>query len=100
MAERMPSRFQSVNKNCCEWGDDMKAKTPARIDWSRGKGKGCGRYYRGSDKQRIAEAFKLGKLPDGFVLPDLDFNVAPTTFPTCNQTHTRETGQRELVMMR
>jgi hypothetical protein len=23
----------------------------------------CGRYYRRSDKQRIAEAFKVGKLP-------------------------------------
>jgi hypothetical protein len=27
----------------------------------------CGRYYRRSDKQRIAEAFHLGKLPEGFV---------------------------------
>jgi hypothetical protein len=32
----------------------------------------CDRYYRRSDKQRIAEAFKLGKLPEGFVLPDWD----------------------------
>ena len=39
----------------------------------------CGRYYRRSDKQRIAEAFHLGKLPDGFVLPP-DYNVAPSTF--------------------
>jgi putative SOS response-associated peptidase YedK len=35
----------------------------------------CGRYVRRSDKQRIAEAFKLGKLPPDFVLPP-DFNVA------------------------
>ena len=38
----------------------------------------CGRYYRRSDKQRIADAFRLGQLPEGFVLPP-DFNVAPTT---------------------
>ena len=31
----------------------------------------CGRYLRRSDKQRIAEAFRLGELPEGFVLlPD------------------------------
>jgi hypothetical protein len=28
----------------------------------------CGRYYRRSDKQRIAEAFKLGRLPEGFTI--------------------------------
>lgn len=39
----------------------------------------CGRYYRRSDKQRIAEAFRLGQLPEGFVLP-ADFNIAPMTF--------------------
>src|SRR5258708_4695837 len=38
----------------------------------------CGRYYRRSDKQRIAEAFHLGKLSDGFVLLPWDYNVAPT----------------------
>jgi len=40
----------------------------------------CGRYYRRSDKQRIAEAFKVGDLPIDFVLPEWDYNVAPTTF--------------------
>jgi putative SOS response-associated peptidase YedK len=39
----------------------------------------CGRYYRRSDKQRIAEAFKLGKLPPDFVLPP-DYNIAPSPF--------------------
>jgi putative SOS response-associated peptidase YedK len=58
----------------------------------------CGRYYRRSDKQKIAEAFQLGKLPDGFVLPP-DYNVAPTTFQPVIR-YTRETGERELVMMR
>lgn len=58
----------------------------------------CGRYYRRSDKQRIAEAFHLGKLPDDFVLPP-DYNVAPTTFqPVIRDS--RDTGNRELVMMR
>jgi putative SOS response-associated peptidase YedK len=58
----------------------------------------CGRYYRRSDKQRIAEAFKLGNLPDGFVLPP-DYNVAPTTFQPVIRAD-RETGTRELVSMR
>ena len=50
----------------------------------------CGRYYRRSDKQKIAEAFQLGKLPDGFVLPP-DYNVAPTTFqPVIRHTKTQE----------
>ncbi len=58
----------------------------------------CGRYFRRSDKQRIAEAFHLGHLPDGFVLPP-DFNVAPTTHqPVIRQS--RDTGDRELVLMR
>jgi len=58
----------------------------------------CGRYYRRSDKQRIADAFRLGKLRDDFVLPP-DFNVAPTTFQPVIRA-ARETGQREIVMMR
>jgi putative SOS response-associated peptidase YedK len=58
----------------------------------------CGRYYRRSDKQRIAEAFKLGRLPEGFELPP-DWNIAPST----NQPIIRsdpETGEREMVLMR
>jgi putative SOS response-associated peptidase YedK len=55
----------------------------------------CGRYYRRSDKQRIAEAFHLGKLPDEFVLPPWDYNVAPTTFQPVIR-NTKETGEREL----
>jgi putative SOS response-associated peptidase YedK len=58
----------------------------------------CGRYYRRSDKQRIADAFKLGKLPDDFALPP-DYDVAPTTFQPVIRAD-RETGERELVMMR
>ena len=39
----------------------------------------CSRYFRRSDKQRIAEAFNLDRLPEGFVLPPDNYNVAPTT---------------------
>jgi hypothetical protein len=35
-----------------------------------------GRYYRRSDKQRIAEAFKFGKLLSGFEHSP-DYNIAP-----------------------
>ena len=58
----------------------------------------CGRYYRRSDKQHIAEAFKVGKLPPGFELPP-DFNIAPTTFQPIIRS-SAEDGERELVMMR
>jgi len=58
----------------------------------------CGRYYRRSDKQRIAEAFHLGQLPDDFVLPP-DYNVAPTTFQPVVRA-SRHTGDREVELMR
>ena len=59
----------------------------------------CGRYYRRSDKQRIAEAYRLGEIPFDLVLPDWDFNVAPTTFqPVIRQS--RDSRDRELVLMR
>lgn len=58
----------------------------------------CGRYYRRSDKQHIAEAFKVGRLPPGFQLPS-DFNIAPTTFQPVIRSSV-ENGERELVMMR
>jgi putative SOS response-associated peptidase YedK len=58
----------------------------------------CGRYYRRSDKQRIAEAFKVGKLPPGFELSP-DYNIAPSTYqPIIRPDH--ETGEREMVVMR
>ncbi len=59
----------------------------------------CGRYFRRSDKQRIAEAFHLGKVPDGFVLPPWDYNVAPTTFQPVIRPN-RDTGEREHALMR
>jgi putative SOS response-associated peptidase YedK len=58
----------------------------------------CGRYYRRSDKQRIAEAFKVGKLPSGFELAP-DYNIAPDTFQPVIRPDF-ETGDRELVSMR
>jgi len=58
----------------------------------------CGRYERHSDKQRIADAFKVGKLPQGFELPP-DYNVAPQTFQPVVRLD-RETGERELTLMR
>lgn len=58
----------------------------------------CGRYLRRADKQKIAEAFHLGLLPDSFVLPP-DYNVAPSTFQPVIRLN-RDTGEREIVMMR
>lgn len=58
----------------------------------------CGRYVRRSDKQRIAEAFHVKKLPEGLVLA-LDYNIAPSTFQPVIRLN-RETGEREIVMMR
>jgi putative SOS response-associated peptidase YedK len=57
----------------------------------------CGRYVRRSDKQRIAEHFRV----DPTTLPDLEpsYNVAPQTFqPIVRQNG--DTGAREVVMMR
>lgn len=56
----------------------------------------CGRYYRRSDKQRIAEAFKVGVPPSFEILPD--YNVAPTTFQPV-VIEDRETGEREFRAM-
>ncbi len=58
----------------------------------------CGRYLRRSDKQRIAEAFRVGELPKDFPLPP-DYNIAPTTFqPVIRES--RESSDREMVLMR
>jgi putative SOS response-associated peptidase YedK len=59
----------------------------------------CGRYYRRADKRAIAEAFGLKGLDEGFVLAPWDYNVAPTTFQPVIRNN-RDTGERELVMMR
>jgi len=56
----------------------------------------CGRYYRRSDKQRIAEAFKVGVPPSFEILPD--YNVAPTTFQPV-VVEDRDTGERAIRAM-
>jgi putative SOS response-associated peptidase YedK len=57
----------------------------------------CGRYYRRSDKQRIAEAFRVGVPPSFDILPS--YNVAPQSFqPVIRLNH--ETGEREFAQMR
>ena len=56
----------------------------------------CGRYFRRSDKQRIAEAFKIGMPPSFEILPD--YNVAPTTFQPVI-VEDRDSGEREVRAM-
>lgn len=58
----------------------------------------CGHYFRKSDKRKLANAFKLGRIPDDFVLPP-DYNVAPTTFHPVIRAD-KVTGERELTLMR
>jgi putative SOS response-associated peptidase YedK len=58
----------------------------------------CGRYYRKSDKQKIAEAFHA-TMVDDFPLPPSDYNVAPTTMQPIVRAN-RDTGERELVQLR
>ncbi len=59
----------------------------------------CGRYVRRSDKQTIAEAFRIAGDVSGLVLPAWDYNVAPTTFQPVVRLE-EERGERELVLMR
>jgi putative SOS response-associated peptidase YedK len=57
----------------------------------------CGRYYRRSDKQRVAEALSTG-LPTAFdILPS--FNVAPQSFQPVIRLN-QDTGEREFAQMR
>ena len=57
----------------------------------------CGRYYRQSDKRKIAGAFRTG-VPTTFeVLPS--YNVAPQTFQPVVALN-RKTLERELLQMR
>ncbi len=58
----------------------------------------CGRYYRRSDKQRIGDAFNISDLPSSLIIPE-DYNVEPTTFQPVIRND-KETGDRELVLMR
>ena len=58
----------------------------------------CGRYLRRSDKQRIADAFRLSQDLEQVVFAQ-DWNVAPTTFQPVIRLN-RENEQREIVLMR
>jgi putative SOS response-associated peptidase YedK len=59
----------------------------------------CGRYVRGSNKQQIAEAFRVESDLSGLSMPPADYNVAPSTFqPVIRES--RDDGTREMVLMR
>ena len=58
----------------------------------------CGRYYRQSDKQQIAEAFYVKRLAPGFQLSP-DYNIAPSTFQPVIRPDP-ENGERAMVLMR
>ena len=58
----------------------------------------CGRYFRRSDKQQIAERFHAGTLGD-FPLPP-DYNVAPSTFQPIVRQSRDDAAVRELVLAR
>jgi len=59
----------------------------------------CGRYYRRSDKQRIAEAFHLGTLDEMPLEAAPSYNIAPSTMqPVIRQN--RDSDEREMVAMR
>jgi putative SOS response-associated peptidase YedK len=58
----------------------------------------CGRYYRTTDKQQLAEAFHVDATGDSLSYAP-GYNIAPTTTqPVVRQA--RETNQREIVPMR
>ena len=57
----------------------------------------CGRYFRRSDKQAIAERFRAGKV---FADPLMeDYNIAPSTFQPVIRLAT-DTGEREMALLR
>jgi putative SOS response-associated peptidase YedK len=59
----------------------------------------CGRYYRKSDKQRIAEAFQLRGADEMPLEAAPSYNVAPTTMQPVIVSD-RDTGKRALRIMR
>jgi SOS response associated peptidase (SRAP) len=59
----------------------------------------CGRYYRKSDKQRIAEAFQLSDADEMPLEVAPSYNVAPTTMQPVIVSD-RDTGKRALRVMR
>lgn len=59
----------------------------------------CGRYYSLSDKQQIAEQFRVRRTADNVGIIAPNYNVAPGD-PQPVIRRSRDTGERELVMMR
>lgn len=59
----------------------------------------CGRYVRSSDKQRVAEAFRVKSDLGGLAMALADYNIPPSTFQPVIREN-REDGQREMVLMR
>jgi putative SOS response-associated peptidase YedK len=59
----------------------------------------CGRYYSLFDKQRIAEHFDVRRTADNVGIIAPNYNAAPGD-PQPVIRRSRETGERELVMMR
>jgi putative SOS response-associated peptidase YedK len=57
----------------------------------------CGRYYRQSDKQRIAEQYQARKVFEDPLAAD--YNIAPTTFQPVIRLG-RDTGEREMQLLR
>jgi putative SOS response-associated peptidase YedK len=58
----------------------------------------CGRCYRQSDKQKIAETFQVERwAPDVHLVPDS--NIAPSTFQPIIRS-SPEDGELEIVLMR
>ena len=59
----------------------------------------CGRYVRVGSASELAEYFDAEPVSAGWMMPDADYNVAPTTHqPIIRQS--RDTGERELVLAR
>lgn len=57
----------------------------------------CGRYFRGSKKQEIAERFGAGRVFEDPLVAD--YNIAPSTFQPVIRLG-KETGEREMVLLR
>ena len=57
----------------------------------------CGRYFRRSEKQEIAERFRASKVFEDPLTAD--YNIAPTTFQPAIRL-SRDSGEREMALMR
>lgn len=57
----------------------------------------CGRYFRKSEKQQIAERFHAGKVFEDPLTAD--YNIAPTTFQPIIRL-SRDSGEREMALLR